>query len=167
MPVGADVRKALRRGSDVGGTLGRGVGGGGLRKKKRGEGRGMIGTAARGDVTLHAAQRAGARAGVSCDWSLVPPGRRSRRTRKASSKHSAFWLPPLPEDPPRHGCGCQQRSELIGALWVTLRLVVGSGCTLFAAVEPEIRTALWSCLRWKLVFGFSRGRFLRQVFGTD
>lgn len=32
---------------------------------------------------------------------------------------------------PRRGCGCQQRSELIGALWVTLRLVVGGGCTFF------------------------------------
>lgn len=63
MPVGADVRKALRRGSDVGAMLG--VGGekkiAEEKRGQRGEGRGMIGTAARGDVTLHAAQRAGGR----------------------------------------------------------------------------------------------------------
>lgn len=36
MPVGADVRKALRRGSDVGATFGRGGQKKKLRKKKEG-----------------------------------------------------------------------------------------------------------------------------------
>lgn len=61
MPVGADVRKALRRGSDVGAMLGVGAEKK-LWKKKRAEGgrkRDDRHGRERGDVTLHAAQRGG------------------------------------------------------------------------------------------------------------
>lgn len=64
MPAGADASKALRRGSDEGGTLDVGGWGEVNRRRKRGqrgEERGTNGTAARGCVVLHAARRA-------CGW---------------------------------------------------------------------------------------------------
>lgn len=98
MPAGADVREAQCRGSDEGGTLG--VGGDESQKKKRAE-RGRKRDERHGlkRVRHFARGPAGGRAcHVIGPWFLQAA--RAGGHAKASSKHSALWLPPLPKEPP-------------------------------------------------------------------
>lgn len=182
MPAGPDVRTALRRGSDEGGTLGVVAVEGGwvnCRRKKRAE-RGRKRDERHGRKRVHNSARGPPAEG---GWGghvigpRVPPGRRSRRTREkppVSTQLSGCRFSPksLPAfHPPTgaaavvsRGLSSSAPSGLLLGYWWEV------AARFFAAAGAEIRAAQWSC---GTVCGrnsslcFSMGAFFLHVSGVD